>query len=87
MWTRTFREVLMSYARKGSPDSDIYLYHHIEGDYLCDACKLHGKHTTMFMENIYQVAEHLAEHIDAGHNVPQHTIDRIIKEIREGLST
>ena len=75
----------MSYARKESPSSDIYLYLHIEGDYLCEGCKLHGKYTTIFMENIYQVAEHLAKHIGAGHKVPRHTVERVIEELRDNM--
>lgn len=44
----------------------------------CEKCMMHGDN---WFENQKQAVKHLFEHRRQGHTVPQHAIDRLIKEI------
>jgi len=72
----------MSYCRFGE-DSDIYLYPHVYGDYICCACRLRGTFGSTVLITLAEVLEHLQAHRDVGHKVPEYAFERIRTEIEE----
>jgi len=78
----------MSFARKGS-DSDVYVYEHTDGFFICHWCCLHGppvlgKHYTT--EHIQEMVVHLREHLAAGQQVPTDCITELEAEARGAVS-
>lgn len=70
----------MSYARFGA-DSDVYMYHHVGGFIDCCACSLNeGKRTLLNTRS--EAISHLIKHKEAGHMVPEHTIERLQEELK-----
>lgn len=63
----------MSYARFG-PDSDIYVYLHVDGYLHCCACLLPDDSRDSFTCNTTDdMITHLRDHATAGHRIPDHT--------------
>lgn len=67
-----------------SDESDVYVYNSAEG-LVCFDCLLRGNN---FVTKSYQVMiDHLLEHREYGHKVPQYAIDelaRLLKETNNG---
>ena len=72
----------MSYCRF-SEDSDVYLYPHVYGDYVCCACRLRETFGSTVLFTLEEVLEHLQAHQDVGHKVPEYAFERIKAEIEE----
>lgn len=68
----------MSYCRWDT-DSDIYLYHSIDNQYVCCGCKLIDK--GFACNDIPTMLKHLDAHRAADHDVPQRAIDRLKREL------
>lgn len=66
----------MSYARGG--ESDIYLYHSMYGEWHC-----HCNNHSVFLSTIGKVQEHVDYHIADGDDIPDHTVERIRKEVEK----
>ena len=67
----------MSYCRL-SKTSDVYMYEDSGGGIRCCFCALGG---TVYLATPKAALEHLAQHQQAGHKVPQHVIDQLLEEI------
>lgn len=78
----------MSYCRFG--DGDVYMFPHVWGMIVCMGCKLAGPHESglMILDKAFiggeEALEHLQEHRNAGHKVPQDAFDRLRREIASG---
>ena len=84
----------MSYSRFGE-DSDVYIYLDVDGSIHCCGCPLeptHGGNPNLGMQDIkfhgtkqlwkYSDAiEHVKEHLNAGHRVPDYVIERLQNKI------
>ncbi len=68
----------MSYCRFG--EGDVYLYEDVAGGYTCCGCRLAGP---SHFDTRKATLEHLFDHRDEGHCVPQHAIYRLQREIAE----
>ncbi len=68
----------MSYCRFREGQSDVYLYHDIDGYYHCCGCKLSGDAR---LETLAEALAHLEAHRKAGHKVPQYAFDRVCLEM------
>ena len=65
----------MSYVRFGENGSQVFVYLHVQGGIECCDCPLgecYWAHTAA------EMADHLREHLAAGHVVPDGVIDRIL---------
>lgn len=69
----------MSYCRKGTKDSDIYLIYNIYGFYECFCTPLES-FTCETPEEMY---DHLLEHKEEGLKVPESALIRLKKEFKE----
>lgn len=79
----------MSYCRFGWNGSDVYFYPHADGKFVCCACLMEdddepGDHR--YFDDRMSSIEHLEEHRDRGHTVPQQAIDRLHLERITGYS-
>jgi hypothetical protein len=73
----------MSYARF-SPDSDVYVYMSGDGVFTCCGCKLKDYDLNpMWDYGGSRILDHLQEHIEAGHKVPQYCIEAIKEELEQ----
>ena len=82
----------MSYCRMGT-DSDVYAFPSIDGTFECCACLLTKKKLTTFGEISFkmhrsktfstreELLEHLEEHVNAGHLVPDYAFKILREEI------
>lgn len=67
-------------------DSDIYIYSHVGGYIECCACWLNEKlHGSLFglsekITNDDQLREHLDQHAQAGHEMPEGLLDEILRD-------
>lgn len=68
----------MSYCRFGD-ESDVYMYPANTNEIWCCACQLEPERLLTQEEAL----EHLEEHRGVGHQVPQHAIERLKREIAE----
>lgn len=69
----------MSYARWGA-GSDVYVFAHYLGWVECCGCSLsysdvHEEFDSIHLHSREEVVEHMAEHQQAGHNIPTHLLD------------
>ncbi len=78
----------MSYAR-WSNESDVYVYHHVDGYVTCCGCRLFDAdpfslepRDPAFYSRTAAI-EHLERHRLAGHIVPDYAFDRLWQEIAE----
>lgn len=62
----------MSFARF-SDDCDVYVYSHVDGYVECCACGLDGECHDLRSPD--EAAEHMREHDQAGHQVPEALLD------------
>ena len=73
----------MSYCRFGDT-SDVYVYFSVEGVYVCCACHLAEEPFSNFgCATPDEMIVHLDEHERVGHQVPQHAIDRLMRDVDE----
>jgi len=80
----------MTYCQKSDLDSDIYLTRNLtkgkEG-MECVGCSLSGDGGRAFTLNgtwmQYPMAQHLRDHLNAGHQVPERVFDLLEREIHE----
>ena len=79
----------MSYCRFS--DGDVYMYDSVKGGLHCCACRL-GDETLevpwdwgpdVVFHSRLDAHEHLMEHKEAGHSVPQYAFDMLVEEIAE----
>lgn len=63
----------MSYCRHNGVTSDLYLYKDVYGGWQCVGCGV--------FFTIGDVLKHLEEHKAKGDKIPQHTFERVQKEI------
>lgn len=68
----------MSYARWARNGSDVYVFAHIDGQIQCCGCPLLDDRSFDAWSTEAMV-DHLAEHVGAGHTVP----DRLVERLRE----
>lgn len=71
----------MSYCRIG-PDSDVYVYRDMEGEYNCCGCSLVPEGPVKF-PHLAGIKYHLMCHRAMGHKVPSYAFDRIKEEMEE----
>lgn len=67
----------MSYCRFWWNDSDVYVFASVYGGIECCGCKLEGDLTVNTPE---EMIEHLMEHREAGHTVPEFALERLREE-------
>ena len=78
----------MSYSRF-SDDSDVYIFHHVNGFIQCCGCLLNPGDPFSYETRdpeFYSRSEaiaHLERHVARGHNVPHHAFDSIRREIAQ----
>lgn len=70
----------MSYCRLDE-DSDVYMYSHIGGFIECCVCKISNRYSEKF-DTSKDALDHLYEHIEAGHKVPEYALKRLREEIK-----
>ena len=70
----------MSYARWGE-DSDVYMYHHVNGFIECCGCDLEGGYSVV-LQTRTDAVKHLMKHKKEEHKVPRYTIKRLRGEIK-----
>ena len=68
----------MSYARKGQPDSDVYVIACTCGNYECLACNIEKMFTS---HNADGMIRHLIRHRTIGDKVPDRTFARLREEM------
>lgn len=66
----------MAYSRFW--DSDIYIYPSVLGDLCCSGCFLYGK--SINIEDDISLNNHIKEHIDKGHDIPQGLLESILSD-------
>lgn len=66
----------MAYSR--FYDSDIYIYPSVLGDISCCGCFLYGK--SISIEDDVFLVNHIKEHRDAGHEVPDGLEEQILSD-------
>lgn len=71
----------MAYCRGGSDDSTLYIYDTGNG-ICCSGCSLQLKKEKLFTSK-KETLEHILKHIELGDKVPEHTLLRLRKEIKE----
>jgi hypothetical protein len=77
----------MSYARRGygwlDPElaSDVYVYAHTSGGWVCDDCPRLGHHSE---PTPFTMAMHLVDDRMAGYTVPQEAIDLLVFDSENG---
>jgi len=67
----------MSYCRFGE-DSDVYVFEHVDGGWMCCGCWLDGRSTTTKTRG--GMLAHLRKHRLAGHQVPKDAVSRLREE-------
>lgn len=73
-------------------DSDLLLYHNVDGYYECCGCRLTPKinntdmHDNVQFQDVEECLKHLLTHIEAGHKVPSHAFERLREERIENSS-
>jgi len=77
----------MSYCRKGSPDSDVYVLGDAKG-LVCMCCIMQPMHEHIKMHKDFrgthkEILGHLNEHLDEGHKVPNRAVKRLKRELKE----
>lgn len=75
----------MSYARFGWDDSDVYVFAtNYEGadGWECCGCGMYEE--SFYTHLISVMIDHLKQHRERGHTVPQYAVDRLIAE-RDGI--
>ena len=72
----------MSYCRFA--DGDAYVYRSGPGSIVCCGCSLGDDFVA---KNPSEMLKHLREHIKAGDKIPQDAIDRLLREIEEGIDS
>jgi len=75
----------MAYTRCGN-DSDIYVYRNLADVWVCIPCtnppsKFHTEDRVF--TDLYDLRDHLLVHRYSGDKVPDHTFERIEKEMRD----
>lgn len=70
----------MAYARFGK-DSDVYVMCSGE-EWVCVSCLLIGA-SPFVCVSLLSLNQHLLDHVIAGHKVPQHTFERVYREIQD----
>ena len=65
----------MSLARFDADGSDVYVFDDVEGGITCCACRLGRSHE--YNSDEAGMIAHLLEHREAGHTVPESTLDRL----------
>lgn len=72
----------MSYCRFSG--GDVYMFDSVHGGIECCGCRLQGFDEPFPLFNSRLDAHnHLLEHREAGHSVPQYAFDRLVLEIAE----
>ena len=71
----------MAYCRF-STDSDVYLYPNVGGYYECCACSLNDA-KAVAIKTLYEVMQHLNEHVAKGDKVPKSAFERLAEELKE----
>lgn len=59
-------------------DSDIYIYPSVLGDICCSACLIYNK--SINIEDDTVLVNHIKEHRDAGHDVPDGLEEEILSD-------
>ncbi len=77
----------MSYCRfhrdwPGIPDSDVYVYEHVDGWFECCMCRLREANDDHCADTPGQMVEHLLEHRRAGHAVPEYALVALVDDQR-----
>lgn len=70
----------MSYARFSDDYSDVYVYLDVNGYLRCCACLLDGPNKSEAFFTTADMLAHLAQHVAAGHKVPEGCIDGLNDE-------
>lgn len=71
----------MSYCRFG--EGDVYLYGGADG-WVCCNCHLSDEcFADTVLPSLQEVKEHLEEHLDADHDVPDRAMQRVCRELAE----
>ena len=71
----------MSYARFGHDNSDVYVFAHIGGYVQCCGCMLAPSRDVTDDWNHHSaqsIVDHLLKHVEAGHTVPSHLLDKSV---------
>ncbi len=69
----------MSYARIGCDGSDVYVYHHCDGYYVCHWCSMH-KDNHFTCHSPTTMIGHLAKHRQRGECVPSYVSEALMEE-------
>lgn len=74
----------MSYARFRRGHSNIYLFK-VKDGIRCDLCWLDDAQNGRTLANAEEAFWHAVEHCNAGHLVPDYTLERLEHEARTGV--
>lgn len=69
----------MSYARFS--EGDLYLFENISGGWTCQFCLLEKDNRNHEMCSLEEVEQHLLNHIEVGHSVPDRALERVRREL------
>ena len=71
----------------GWDGSDVYVYYHVDGYYVCCFCNFAGEELTKDFGTAERMLIHLRRHVAAGDKVPWYAIDALKIETGELKST
>ena len=69
----------MSYCRFS--DADIYLYRTVDGEFVCQLCRLVTH--DIEMHTIEEAIEHVKKHLASGDYVPDYVLERLNSELEQ----
>ena len=65
---------------------DVYVFYDIDSNsYICVNCRIHRDFTDFICETSAVMLDHLEDHVEQGHRVPDKTLVRIKREIIKGV--
>jgi hypothetical protein len=73
----------MSYSRFGRDGSYVYIFKAIYGGWECCGCILNHEEGGFIAPTREELLEHIKEHRQAGHVVPEYVDERLRQEIAE----
>ena len=64
---------------------DVYVFYDIDSNsYICVNCRIHRDFTDFACETPAVMLDHLEDHVEQGHKIPDKTLVRIKREVIKG---
>lgn len=74
----------MAYARYGADGSDVYVFMHYNGCFVCFGCEDAPNEDELRLPSRSALIAHLEDHRKRGHFVPEQAFERLRSEIAAG---